>query len=99
MKIIDKMIESLMEEVEGAQEYAEKFVENKARGDINRANRFKEMSHDELKHAGYIRDLCIVDLDELKKVYTMTDAEEEAWERACRCANEKMAIIRHMLAM
>lgn len=99
MKIIEKMLEQLMEEVEGAKEYAEKYIECKARGNMVRANRYKEMAGDELKHAGYLRDFDVADLDELKKVYTMSDEEESEWEHGHRRINEQMAIVKNILSM
>lgn len=99
MKIIEKMIDCLHEEVEGAMEYAEKYIENKARNNINRANKYKEMATDELKHAGYLREMDIMDIDEMKKVYTLTEEEETAWEHGHKHINEKMAMVHHMLSM
>ena len=37
MKIVHKLIESFEEELEGAKEYAEKYIDSKARGNIVRA--------------------------------------------------------------
>ena len=99
MKMIDKMLKHLEEEVEGAKEYAEKYIECKARENMSRANKYKEMASDELKHAGYLRDMDIAEIDELKKVYTMSEAEEEAWEHGHKRLNEHMALVRHMLTM
>lgn len=99
MKMIDKMLDCLEEEVEGAKEYAEKYIECKARGNMNRANKYREMASDELKHAGYLREMDIMDIDELKKIYTMTEDEEHAWEHGHKRINEQMAIVKHMLEM
>lgn len=99
MKMIDKMLKHLEEEVEGAKDYAEKYIECKAREHMNRANKYKEMATDELKHAGYLRDMDIADIEELKNVYTMSEAEEEAWEHGHKRLNEQMAIVKQMLSM
>lgn len=99
MKMLDKMLDCLEEEVEGAKEYAEKYIECKARGNMNRANKYREMATDELKHAGYLREIDIMDIDELKKIYTMTEDEELAWEHGHKRINEQMAIVKHMLEM
>ena len=99
MKVLDKMLDCLEEEVEGAKEYAEKYIECKARGNMNRANKYREMASDELKHAGYLREMDIMDIDELKKIYTMTEDEELAWEHGHKRINEQMAIVKHMLEM
>jgi hypothetical protein len=99
MKIIENMLDCLADEVEGAKEYAEKYIEQKARGDMSRANIYKEMAHDELKHASYIRDMHLQDIEKLSKVYTLPEAEETAWEHAHRRVNEQMAIVKHLLTM
>lgn len=99
MRLIDKMLEQLEEEVEGARDYAEKYVECKARGNMNRANRYKEMAHDELKHATFLKEMDIADIDELKKVYPMTDEEQSLWEHGHKHVNDQMAMVMHILSM
>jgi Na+-translocating ferredoxin:NAD+ oxidoreductase RnfC subunit len=99
MRLIDKMLEQLEEEVEGARDYAEKYVEFKARGNMSRANRYKEMAHDELKHATFLKEMDIADIDELKKVYPMTDEEQSLWEHGHKHVNDQMAMVMHVLSM
>jgi Na+-translocating ferredoxin:NAD+ oxidoreductase RnfC subunit len=99
MRLIDKMLEQLEEEVEGARDYAEKYVECKARGNMSRANRYKEMAHDELKHATFLKEMDIADIDELKKVYPMTDEEQSLWEHGHKHVNDQMAMVMHVLSM
>lgn len=99
MKMIEKMLDNLHEEVEGAMEYAEKYIENKAKNNIARANKYKEMASDELKHAGYLRDMDIADIEEMRKIYTMTDTEESAWDHGHKRLNEQMALVKHILTM
>jgi Na+-translocating ferredoxin:NAD+ oxidoreductase RnfC subunit len=99
MKLIDKMLEQLEDEVEGARDYAEKYVECKARGNMSRANRYKEMAHDELKHATFLKEMDIADIDELKKVYPMTDEEQSLWEHGHKHVNDQMAMVMHVLSM
>jgi DNA-binding transcriptional regulator YiaG len=97
MKLLHKMLEALEEEVEGAKEYAEKYIESRARGNMTRANKYKEMANDEIKHAGYIRDMNIMDADELKKVYTISEEDETAWEHGHKRLNEEIAMVKQML--
>lgn len=99
MKMIDKMLEHLEEEVEGARGYAEKYIECKAKGNMPRATRYKEMATDELKHAGYLRDMDIADVEGLSKVYTMTDAEQSKWQHGHKHLTEQMAMVKHILSM
>lgn len=99
MKLIDEMIEHLEEEIEGAREYAERYVECKARGNMTRANKYKEMASDELKHAEYVRDFALADVESLSHVYSMREEEKEKWDKAMRSAHEHMALTKHMLLM
>lgn len=99
MRLVDNMLEALEEEVEGAKEYAEKYIENHARGNMTRANRYKEMVADELKHANFLREMDIADIDELKKVYVMTEDEEMSWQHGLKHISEQIAMIKHMLSM
>jgi hypothetical protein len=99
MKLIDKMLEQLEEEVEGARDYAEKYVECKARGNMPRANHYKEMAHDELKHATFLKEMDMADVDDLKRVYPMTEEEEHHWAHRIKCINDQMAMVMHVLSM
>jgi hypothetical protein len=53
MRAIKKFVDMIKEELESAEEYAEMYVEAKAKNDIPAANKYKEMANDELKHANY----------------------------------------------
>lgn len=97
MKIIEKMIERLNEEVDGAEDYAEIYIENKARGNHSRANRFKEMALDELKHASYLREMDIADLNDISRIHTLSESDQELWGRGHRLASERIAIVKQML--
>ena len=98
MKIIDKSIDAIEEELEGAKEYTEKYIEFKARGNMARANKYKEMAHDELKHAEYIRDFAIQEVDELRAVYQMPVEVEEKWAHSLKHFMECMGTVRQMLS-
>jgi hypothetical protein len=99
MKTLDRMIDDLEEEVEGAREYAEKYIDCRAKGNIPRANKYKEMAQDELKHAGYIRDFAIADAEGIKRVHTLTEEEEHKWEHSHKKLNDEIAMIQHLLSM
>lgn len=99
MKSIKKYVEQLEEELEGAHNYAEKFVECKAKGNMTRANRFKEMAMDELKHCGYIHEMAVQEIEEIKKVYTPPVEMQEKWERAHKVYIEKAAWVKQMLTL
>ena len=60
---------------------------------------YKEMSNDELKHAGYIHEFAVKEIDEISKVYTPPVEMMEKWEKEHKTFIEKTAWIRQMLAM
>lgn len=98
MKTIDKMIEHIDEEVEGAREYAEKYIECKSRGHTARASKYKEMAFDELKHAEYVYGFAEEDVENIRKVYPLSVDEEEKWSHAKRKMHEHIAHIKSYLA-
>jgi hypothetical protein len=57
------------------------------------------MAHDELKHATFLKEMDIADIDELKKVYPMTDEEQSLWEHGHKHVNDQMAMVMHVLSM
>lgn len=99
MRAIKKFVEAIDEELESAKEYAEKYVEHKAKNDMQTATRYKEMANDELKHANYEHEWAVKEIDELSKVYTAPVEMQEAWEKAHKVYVESVAWIKQMLAM
>jgi hypothetical protein len=92
-------IDAIDEEIDGAKNYAEKYVESKARGDMNKANRYKEMANDELKHAMYNHEFAVAAIDEVSKVFKAPADMEEKWQKSHKEYVEKVAWIKQMLAM
>lgn len=99
MRTIKAMAEHIEEELEGAKDYAEKYVEAKARGNLPVATKYKEMASDELRHAGYIHEFAVAEIESVSKVFTPPAEMMEKWERLHREYVEKVAWIRQMIAM
>jgi hypothetical protein len=99
MTKIKKLIEDIEDELCGAKDYAEKYIEYKVKNDSTKATKYKEMANDELKHAMYIHDFAIHKIDELSKVYTPPVNMVDEWEHEHREYVEKSAWIKQMLAM
>ena len=99
MRAIKKYVEAIDEEIEGAKEYAERYVECKAKGDMSKANRYKEMASDELKHAMYQHEWAVVEVEEIGKVFTASADMMEKWEKAHKEYVEKVAWIKQMLSL
>ena len=99
MTKIKKLAGHIEEELVGAKEYAEKYVECKAKGDMQWANGYKEMANDELKHAGYLHDKAVQDIEEISKVYKPTEEMEEKWEKCHKKYVGQTAWIKQMLSL
>ena len=99
MKKIADLIDCIDEEIEGAKHYAECYLDKKARNDSQWAQRFKEMSNDELKHATYIHDLAVEEIEILNRVFTPTEEMQKVWDESHKRYVEKVAWIKQMLLM
>lgn len=99
MRRIQELVEQIDEELEGARNYAECALDSKAHGDSKRYGSYCEMAEDELKHAGYIHDRAIEEIDKLSAVYTPPAAMEAKWKECHKTYIEKAAWIKTMLNM
>ena len=99
MRAIEKYVEAIDDEVCGAKEYAEKYVECKAKGDTAKATRYKEMANDELKHAMYQHEWAVKAIEEISKIFTAPVEMQEAWDKSHKEYVEKVAWIKQMLAL
>ena len=99
MRIIKNYVDKIVEEIEGAKDYAEKYVEHKVKDDMSSANRYKEMAMDELKHATYEHEWATREIEKLSSIYTPPGEMLETWEKAHKEYVEKVAWIKQMLSM
>lgn len=99
MRKIKKYVDGIEAELCDAKNYAECYVENKASGNMSRANKYKEMANDELKHSMILHQISIEDITELNNVFTPTAEMEEKWEKAHKDYVDKSAWIKQMLSM
>ena len=70
MTKIKKLADEMKDELCSAKEYAEEYLSFKAEENTTWANRYKEMANDELKHANYIHERAVTEIEELREVYT-----------------------------
>lgn len=104
MRYIKGLIEQMDEELEGAKDYAERYVYQKSLGNmqsesVRNATRYKEMAQEELKHAMYIHDMVVSEVARLEPEYRPTEAMREAWEHSHNEYVEETAKIKTMLTM
>lgn len=99
MRKIHRIIHSVKEELCGAQEYAEKYIEKKGEDNSAWANRYREMANDELRHASYLHELLAEKANEIRSVYKLKEDDEEAIERCNKKYAERSALIKQMLSV
>ena len=100
MKKIQRYVEHIAEELDGAKEYIEKALDYKSRGDTVRYTKYKEMSLQELGHANIIHEFAVQDIDAFEKVFPEFPQEMlDKWEHAHNEFVEKAAWIKQMQSM
>lgn len=99
MTKIRKFIERIDDELDDARNYAEKYIECKARGKTDSAGKYHTMSEDELKHAAWLHEMAAAETAEIEKVFRPTEEMQSRWDESHRRYVEKAAWIRRMLEM
>lgn len=99
MRKIKRLVDQINEELEGAKDYAEKYVEAKVKGDATWANRYKEMAQDELKHAMYLHESVTALIAEVSKAVTPPPEMMEKWNAEHVLYVDHAAWIKQMLQL
>ena len=99
MKRIKDLADEIKDELHSAKEYAQEYLTFKANDESTWAGRYKEMAQEELKHAGYIHDRAVMEIENLRKVYTPPQDMLDKWDADHKKYIEKAAWIKQMLAM
>ena len=99
MKRIQELVDQIDEELESAKDYAEEYIDRKAKNDTNLASRFKQMATEELGHADTVHEIAVKEIDQLSRVYTPPVEMENTWKMAHKEYIEKAAWIKQMLTM
>lgn len=94
MRIIHMYVDLIDEELDGAKEYAERYLEYK-QSKPQWSKMCAEMASDELKHAEYIREIGQQTIDGLSWVPEDTS---DAWNSCVRHFGERSALVRLMLS-
>lgn len=99
MRKIAELVEKIDEELEGAKNCAEMFVDYKSQNKTEWASKFKTMANDELSHAMTVHDLAVFEIERIKTVYTAPVEMQEKWDEAHKKYVEKVAWIKQMLTI
>ena len=78
---------------------AEEYLTFKADDNTTWAKRYLEMANDELKHADYIHERVVAEIEELRETYTPPQNMLDKWNEDHKKYIEKAAWIRQMLSM
>lgn len=96
MRIIREYVDLIDDELCSAKDYAERSLYFKSIGDVKFAKYFSDMASDELRHSGYLHDVAVTKIENLKKVYVAPDYMEEVWDKSHRDYVEKVSWIKQM---
>lgn len=99
MTRIKNLAEKIDDELCDAKEYAEMYVDFKAKNNTTWANKFKQLAQDELNHSMIIHDYTVQEIEELKKVYTPPQEMLDKWNKEHQSYVEKSAWIKQMLLL
>lgn len=99
MTKIKNLVNQIDEELESAKGYAESYVECKAKGNANYANKYKEMAMQELNHAMFIHEITVKEIEELEKTVVAPAEMKEKWNKDHEAYVEKSAWIKQMLTL
>lgn len=99
MTRIKELVDGIDEELNDAKKYAEEYLTFKAKGNVEWAERYLEMAQDELKHAGYIHERAVAEIEELRKVYTPPEEMLLKWSSDHKKYVERSAWIKQMLSL
>lgn len=81
MQKIKLLADKIKDEVCDAKDYAEKYVEEKVSGNSTAATKYKEMASDELKHAGYLHEMVVSEINKIKSSgIQYPQSMEEKWQ-------------------
>lgn len=95
MKMVKYYIDELKDEMHGAKNYAEKYVEYKT-SRPTWGKYYKTMAEQELVHAGYIKEMAQQAIDEIKATY-IGEEDMEAWTECMNKYADCMAVCRIMV--
>lgn len=99
MKKIKKYVDQIDEELHSAKDYLEKSIDNKVDGNMERANVYKNMATDEIRHANAIHRIAMEDIEKLNNVYKPTPEMLDMWKKSHEEYEEKMTWLEKMMEM
>lgn len=81
MKFIQKKVEQLREEMDGAEHYAEKFIQERIEGNGERSEIYRKMAKQELEHMNNVHAMLVEDIEALRKYVKPTESMLAEWNK------------------
>lgn len=97
MRKIKELVERIDDELNSAEEYAEKFIEYKADGESSMAAKFQDMATQEMAHANTIHDLAVKEIEKVSAVFNAPAEMREKWEKSHAEYIQRSARIKSMI--
>lgn len=94
LRIVGYYIEHIVDELDGAMEYAEMYISNK-RTNPSWSKMYSEMANAELTHAKFLINMGD---DYISGLSWVPEDDDEAWSKCTAKAYEKIAFIQLMLS-
>lgn len=94
MKKIKYYIDHIKDEVCGAMEYAQKYIEYKSTHP-QWAKMYSEMANAELNHAKYLH---VIGAEHISSLSWVPEEDKEAWDKCTKRVTEKIVLIKLMLS-
>jgi hypothetical protein len=82
MKFIKKKVDQLKDELDGAEHYAEKFIQERIGGNSERSEIYRKMALQELEHTNNIHQMLVEDIERLRKYVKPTESMLQTWNEA-----------------
>lgn len=97
MRKIKELVERIDDELNSAEEYAEKFIEYKADGESSMAAKFQDMATQEMTHANTMHDLAVKEIEKVSAVFNAPAEMRERWEKSHAEYIQRSARIKSMI--
>lgn len=97
MKKLEKHLDHIREELEGAIEYAEDCIGEKMKGNATKAQKFREMAMQEMQHAANWYEWTEQYCSDLTAIMPLSAEDMEEWDKCKRHYADKIAIVKYML--
>lgn len=99
MKIIKKYVDRIVDEIDGANDYTECYINAKIDNNIPLAEKYHKMALDELNHMKINHEIAVEKIEAAKRYFQPTEEMLEMWEETHERYVETVDMITKALSM